>query len=125
MEETKEKLSFGEKVKGWFAGPNKKFEVTDLALPILLVLIILVFSLLSPTFFTVRNFSTFFAQNSHLLIVTAAVMIIMISGGVDLSIGWQISLTSIFMASAMTDWGVPIVVTCIIGVIICAALSTL
>ena len=122
---TDKKIGFGARVKSLFVGPNKKFEVTDLALPILLVLIILVFSLLSPTFFTVSNFTTFFKQNSHLLIVTAAVMIIMISGGCDLSIGWQIAFVSIFMASAMTLWGMPIWVACILAILMTAALGTL
>lgn len=123
--ETNEKIGFGAKLKSLFVGPNRKFEVTDLALPILLVVIIVIFSLLTPTFFTVRNISSFFAQNSHLLIVTAAVMIIMISGGCDLSISWQIAFVSMFMASAMTKWNFPILVACILGIIICALLGTL
>lgn len=123
--EANEKVSFGTKVKGLFVGENKKLEPSDLALPLLLVIIIAIFSALSPTFFTVRNFSTFFAQNSHLLIITAAVMIIMISGGCDLSIGWQVALVSIIMATMMTNLGVPIVVTCIVGVLLCALLGTL
>ena len=123
--ENNEKIGFGARVKGWFTGPNKKFEITDLALPILLVVIIAIFAILTPTFLTTRNISTFFAQNSHLLIVTAAVMIIMISGGCDLSISWQISLTSIVMAIMMSDWGVHPVLACLIGVAMCALLGTL
>jgi len=123
--DTNKKIGFGEKIKNLFVGPNKKLEITDLALPVLLIVIIAVFSILTPTFFTVRNFSSFFAQNSHLLIVTAAVMIIMISGGCDLSISWQIAFVSMFMASAMTKWGMPIPIACILGIVITALFGTL
>lgn len=123
--ENNEKIGFGARMKNWFVGPAKKFEITDLALPILLVVIIAIFAILSPTFLTTRNISTFFAQNSHLLIVTAAVMIIMISGGCDLSISWQIALTSIIMAIMMKDAGVHPVIACIVGIVMCAVLGTI
>ena len=53
----------------------------DLSMPILLVLLIVVFSIMSKNFLTPLNITNILVQNVHVAIVATAVMIIMISGG--------------------------------------------
>ena len=63
--------------------------LADLSLPILLVVLVVFFSIMSKSFFTSYNLTNILLQNVHLVIIACAVMIIMVSGGCDLSIGYQ------------------------------------
>ena len=70
----------------------------DLSMPILLVLLVVVFSIMSKNFLTPLNITNILVQNVHVVIVATAVMIIMISGGCDLSIGYQMSVGAVLVA---------------------------
>jgi len=108
---TKKKKSVGE----WFV---------DLSMPILLILLLVVFSIISPHFFTVTNVTNILVQNVHVVIVSLAVFIIMISGGCDLSIGYQMSVAAVLVAKLLTDANWPIVPAIIFAIVLCAVLGT-
>ena len=59
-------------------------------------------------FFTVSNWLNILMQNSVVGIMAMGMTIIMISGGIDLSVGYLASLGGIFVAKCIEDWGVPI-----------------
>lgn len=63
--------------------------LTDLSMPILLVLLIIVFAVMNGNFLTVRNLTNILTQNAHIAVCSCAVMMIMVSGGTDLSIGYR------------------------------------
>jgi ribose transport system permease protein len=73
---------------------------------ILLVLLIL-FSFLSPKFVTLYNMTIMVRQVSFAAISAVGVMFVMIAGGIDLSIGSQIVLTNIVLAIMMAYGHVP------------------
>jgi ribose transport system permease protein len=54
--------------------------------------LLLVFSLVSPNFFSVGNLSNLFLQSSVLLIVSLGMTLVMLSNGIDLSMGSFMSL---------------------------------
>ena len=66
--------------------------LANMSMPILLVALIVFFSIMSRNFLTPLNITNILVQNVHVAIVATAVMIIMISGGCDLSIGYQMSV---------------------------------
>lgn len=68
-----------------------------------LIGLILLFSLLSPYFFTWSNFTNIFVQQSYVIIAAIGLSFVMISGGMDLSIGFQMSLIGVTTA-ALTKW---------------------
>ena len=84
---------------------------------IVLLVLILVFTILQPVFFSGRNFSNILQQNSYLIVAVCGVAIIMISGGTDLSVAYEIALAGVIMAAGMMWWGLSIPVSVLLGVI--------
>ena len=96
----------------------------DLSMPILLVLLIVVFSIMSKNFLTPLNITNILVQNVHVAIVATAVMIIMISGGCDLSIGYQMSVAAVLVAKMMSVHKVPVIIAVLCGIVLCSLLGT-
>ncbi len=96
----------------------------DLSMPILLIVLIIIFSIMSDKFLTQMNITNILVQNVHVAIVATAVMIIMISGGCDLSIGYQMSVAAVLVAKMMSVHNVPVIIAVICGILICSALGT-
>ena len=97
--------------------------LTNLSMPILLLLLIIVFSILSKNFLTVRNLTNVLTQNAHIAVCCCAVMMIMVSGGTDLSIGYQMSVAAVLMAKTIQEGVFPVPVAIIMGVILCMVLG--
>ncbi|MDI2099364.1 ABC transporter permease [Ruicaihuangia caeni] len=70
-------------------------------LPVLLVLLAVVFGLVSPVFFSAQNLQSIATMSVFLLLTALAQMLILISGGFDLSVGSNIALTSVCTALVM------------------------
>ena len=98
--------------------------LSDFALVILLAAFFVIFSILSDKFLTVTNITNILVQNVHIAVCAAAVLIIMISGGCDLSIGYQISCVSVLMTKLVVDFGVNTWLAVIIGVAFATLLGT-
>ena len=98
--------------------------LSNLSMPILLVLLIIVFSILSPNFFTPVNLTNILVQNVHIAVCSCAVMMIMVSGGTDLSIGYQMSVAAVLMAKTISDGILPVPVAIILGILLCMVLGT-
>ena len=82
--------------------------LSNLSMPILLVGLIIVFSILSSNFFTPLNLTNILVQNVHVAVASAAVMIIMISGGCDLSIGYQMSVAAVLVTKLLSETQIPV-----------------
>ena len=80
-----------------------------------LVALIVLFSILSPYFFTVQNLTNIFVQQSYVIIAAVGLAFVMISGGMDLSQGWQMSLIGVFTAVLMKNVGLPVFVSVALG----------
>ena len=109
--EKKKKIRFGELI-------------VELSLPILLIALMVFFSFMSDKFFTTQNLTNILVQNVHVAICSAAVMIIMISGGTDLSIGYQMSVSAVLVAKAISIYNVPVAIAVIWGILLCSLLGT-
>lgn len=109
--ETRSKKSFG-----------KIF--SDLSMPLLLVLLIIVFSILSDRFFTQLNLTNILVQNVHVAVCSCAVMMIMVSGGCDLSIGYQMSVAAVLITKCISQGILPTWVAIVLGVLLCMALGS-
>ncbi len=73
-----------------------------------LILLVLLFSALSPYFFTVQNLTNVFVQQSYVIVAAVGLSFVMISGGMDLSLGWQMSLVGVTTAVLMKNVGLPV-----------------
>ena len=97
---------------------------SSLSMPILLVLLIIIFSILSDKFFTAVNLTNILVQNVHVAVCSCAVMMIMVSGGTDLSIGYQMSVAAVLMAKTISDGVLSVPVAIIVGILLCMVLGT-
>ena len=97
---------------------------SDLSMPILLVLLIIFFTIMSDKFFTGLNLTNILVQNVHTAVCTTGVFIIMVSGGCDLSIGYQMAVAAVLVAKAISTGSLPIAVAIILGILLCMLLGT-
>jgi ribose/xylose/arabinose/galactoside ABC-type transport system permease subunit len=74
---------------------------------LVLLLLLLLFSVTAPNFATPNNFIILLRQVSFTAISAVGLAFVMIAGGMDLSIGAQISLTNVLAAIMMAQLGVP------------------
>lgn len=87
----------------------------------LLALLAVVASLVSSQFFTAENGINVLRQASPVVILALGMGMVIITAGIDLSVGALASLSGIFVAGAITFWGLPIPVavllTLVLGVV--------
>ncbi len=83
--------------------------------------IIILFSFIAPNFMQFSNFSNVARQIATLGIVSAGMSIVMITGGIDLSVGYQISLINVVCAWLMVELNL----SPVFAVVLVLALGTL
>lgn len=87
------------------------------AILFVLIGLIALFSFLSPYFLTVQNLTNIFVQNSYVIIAAVGLSFVMISGGMDLSIGYQMSVVGVVTAVCMMWLTIPVPIAIGIGVL--------
>lgn len=90
-----------------------------------LLVLIIFFSFRSDQYFTLRNLITLLQQGSALLVVASAATFIIISGGLDLSLGAILTVSGITAALCITV-GLPIIAAFIAGSLtgfVCGAIN--
>lgn len=105
----KGKTNFFETFKKGFS----KLGVAGNAL-LVLILLIVILSFLSPYFFTLSNFGNIFRQSAPLAMVAIGITIVIISGGIDLSVASNISLCNVIMAMLIMRLGISLSLSIII-----------
>lgn len=89
---------------------------------IALIGIMLIFTMLEPKFLTPRNISTLFLQTGYIAILTCGIVLIIVAGHIDLSVGAVVGLTGAIAARFMETLGlnmwVAIVLTLLVGLAI-------
>ena len=74
---------------------------------LILVFLVILFSFVAPNFMTFGNIRTLIRQVSFAGISAVGLMFVMISGGIDLSIGSQIVFSNVLLAIMMAEWKLP------------------
>lgn len=92
---------------------------------IALIGIMMIFSFMKESFFTPRNFSMLMLQTAHIAILACGVVLVIVAGHIDLSIGAVVGLTGAICAILMRSFGgttggiiLAILITLVIGAII-------
>jgi len=88
-----------------------------------LVGLIIIFTLLSPYFFTTRNLFNIAKQSATICLLSIGQTFVLISGGIDLSVGSGVALCSVIIATLNIFMGVPLIIAIIIGLITGMALG--
>jgi ribose transport system permease protein len=73
--------------------------------PLILLVLIIVSSIVSPVFFTSRNLTTVLVQQVPYLIISMGVMLTIMTAGIDLSVAAVAGCANVFVAMLITQWG--------------------
>jgi ribose transport system permease protein len=93
---------------------GKNFLFKNSVLVMMLALII-VFSFTSPYFLSFNNIVNLLNQNSYFIIAAVGLGILMISGGMDLSVANQMALMGVIIAIMITEHNFPAIPAILIG----------
>ena len=83
----------------------------------ILVILVVVFSIVSPVFLTAANLQAIFASQSVVLVIALALIVPLIAGNFDLSVGAVAILSSIVMAGAQQNNNAPLLIAGLVGVL--------
>ncbi len=72
-------------------------------LPVLLVLAIVIFALTAEQFLTAQNLVNMLRQSVYLILVSLGQMLALVTGGLDLSVGTILAITSVVGATVMSN----------------------
>ena len=92
---------------------------------VILILICVIFAAINPRFLTFRNIRTVLDQNAYLVVASCGIVLILMAGDLDISIGYQMSIIGVVCATIMTTTSIPVPLVIIIGVILGVAMSAL
>ncbi len=77
-----------------------------------------------PSFITPNNIFNIFMQIAVAGILAIGMTLVMVSGGIDLSVGMLVSLVTIFMAKSVNDWGINIYLALLMGLAVSVFLES-
>jgi ribose transport system permease protein len=81
-----------------------------------LVVLIIFFSFWSPFFFNFDNLNNILIATSVVAVLALGETFVIVTGGIDLSIGTVMTLASVMGATAIVRWGLPIPIGILVGV---------
>jgi len=82
----------------------------------ILILVVIIFSASSDNFLTASNLSNIALQSSLVAIITIGMTMVMLTAGIDLSVGSVAALSGTICAGMMTRNSLPILVSILIGI---------
>jgi len=82
---------------------------------IVMILLIIMFSFTSSVFLTPINIINLINQNTYFIIASVGLAFVMLGGGIDLSVGYQMSLVGVITAILMTEYKIPVPLAVSVG----------
>jgi ribose transport system permease protein len=106
---------------------NIKFapRANELGILVVLVVMLIAFSVLTPNFFDAANLLNITRQVATLGIVSVGFAFILITGGIDLSVGYQISLNVVVCGILMSQYDLPWYVAAVAVLVLGTAIGLL
>lgn len=109
------------KTKKWTVGSL----LTELSLPLVLLGLMVVFTIISPEFMSLPNLLNLLSQNAHVCVLACAMLMIMICGGADLSLGYQMSMILVSVAIMISWYSIPMWLALVAGLGLSVGMGTL
>lgn len=81
-----------------------------------LLLLIVFFSLAADNFFTLVTLRTILNQLPALTVVTVGMTLVLVVGGIDLSVGSVLGLSATVVGAAIVGWDLPVFAACLLGI---------
>ncbi|MDR1537207.1 MAG: alpha/beta hydrolase fold domain-containing protein [Clostridiales bacterium] len=92
---------------------------------IIFIALLLFFGMFNSRIFSPQNIFNVVSQSTYYIIAGMGICFVMISGGIDLSVGYQMAIISSTSAILMTSYGVPLPLIILIAVCLGFAMGTL
>lgn len=90
--------------------------VRQYAILIILIILLILFGVANPKFFSWMNITNIIIQNTYIFVMGVGISFIMMSGTLDLSVGWQVSIIGVLTARLMTQMAAPVWLAILIGI---------
>ncbi|MCF7942068.1 MAG: ABC transporter permease [Spirochaetia bacterium] len=81
-------------------------------------LIFLLFSFSSPYFFDVNNIKNIVVQSSIIAVIAIGLTLVILTGGIELSVGSVVALTSMISAVLISQFCLPVWVSVLLGILV-------
>ena len=98
---------------GWASGDN----LTTITLIASFLLLVIIFSSLSPNFFSLANLENVTKQLAVVGVVSIGMTIVLIAGGVDLSVGSVAALSGVVTSLLWIEAGIPLGISTLLGLL--------
>lgn len=90
---------------------------------VVLILMLIIAAFASDSFFTARNITNLLRQISSLGVVSIGMLFVIITGGIDLSVGSLLALASVLMATFITRYNMSFTVSLVLSICILALMG--
>lgn len=94
------------------------FYMKELTLVIVLFVLLLLFYCFAPKFMTIENIKNILVQNAYIIVSSIGMAFVIIGGGIDLSVGYQISLVGVITTISIQWFHLPVWCSILIGLMI-------
>jgi ribose transport system permease protein len=88
-----------------------------------LIILCIVMSMLSENFFTIPNLINVLMQNTIICIIAMGMTFVILMGGIDLSVGSNVAVAGLILATMMKDHHVPVALAILIAIAISGAIG--
>lgn len=85
---------------------------------VLFVLIFIMFGLIAPRFFTVKNFQNILSNASYIGIIAVGMTFVLLTGGIDLSVGSTMYLSAVVCGKLINEMGFPILPAVLLSLVV-------
>ena len=122
-QEPRREKSLRDLFKGFF---NWFLRRPESGIVLILVVFVAIVTIVNPTFLSGKNIVNILRASGFTMISVVGMSMILITGGLDLSIGSTYALGAILCCLAITDWGLPIPVGILVGLLlgaVCGAVN--
>ena len=91
------------------------FYMKELTLVIVLFVLLLLFYCFAPKFMTIENIKNILVQNAYIIVSSIGMAFVIIGGGIDLSVGYQISLVGVITTISIQWFHLPVWCSVLVG----------
>jgi D-xylose transport system permease protein len=120
--------SLGEYVRGYI-DRVRGGDIGSLPAVFGLVVLVIVFSLMRPVFFSAGNFANLLTQGAPITVIAMGLVFVLLLGEIDLSAGFTSGVCAAVLATLLTEqgwaWPLAVVVALLVGLLIGTSMGTL
>lgn len=99
------------------AGMKRLFRARETGIAFVVIAMVVFLSLATDTFFTSSNLQVVSRQISLNAVIAMGMTLVILIGGIDLSVGSVVAITSVMLGLSMVRWNMPIWIAIVIGIL--------